>query len=160
MRFEASPARLALREFLPQVAEDETVTKAALSEVAGCDLTRRPWILLGALQDVEKSHGIEFAAITRVGYKRLPVGPRLLKAHSNALSIGRRSQRQYNNLQSIAHTTVPENERARWEGLKLVYSHLVYHAREETLKAAMDRQMDIPPPPRTIAEMRAMFAGT
>ena len=66
---------LAVAELMMAASIDQIVGYDEMSRVAGCDVREKRWIVIQAKNLLNREHGIVFANVPGVGYRRLRRNP-------------------------------------------------------------------------------------
>ena len=126
---------LAVAELMMAASIDQIVGYDEMSRGAGCDVREKRWIVIQAKNLLNREHGIVFANVPGVGYRRLAsesgvkhAGERAMRRTRNAAKNGR--QTLANALERV-NDIAPSEQRHAYQ--RLVTLGMIEHLAEATL---------------------------
>jgi hypothetical protein len=145
---------LAVAELMMAASIDQIVGYDEMSRVGGCDVRERRWIVIQAKNLLNREHGIVFANVPGVGYRRLAsesgvkhAGERAMRRTRNAAKNGR--QTLANALERV-NDIAPSEQRHAYQ--RLVTLGMIKHLAQDRVVRAMPED----PPKKTPVDLDAL----
>jgi hypothetical protein len=124
-----------------------------MSRVAGCDVREKRWIVIQAKNLLNREHGIVFANVPGVGYRRLASESGVKHAGERAMRRSRNAA--HNGRQTLANSRKRVNDIAPSEQ-RHAYQRLAALGMIEHLAQDSNRAMPDDPPKKTPVDLDAL----